>query len=385
MGTALRGWLAAAVATLLLGTAAASGRAEQRWSRQKAADWAKRHGWLVGCNFIPSTAINQLEMWQADTCDATTSDRELGGAADLGFNSVRVFLHNLLWDQDRNGFLKRLEQFLTIADRHRIGVVFVLLDGCWDPQPHLGKQRPPRPHLHNSGWVQAPGAAVLGDPTRHDQLRPYVEGVIRHFRTDQRIHAWDLFNEPDNPNTNSYGQAGLKTELPPERKARMARLLLEKAFRWARAAGPTQPLTAGLWRGRWSDPQALSPINKLMLENSDVVSFHCYGPLPQMRRCLQSLRQYGRPILCTEYMSRGTGCTFRAILPYLKEQRVAAYNWGLVAGKTQTQYPWSSWQRQFTAEPKLWFHDILRPDGRPYDAAEVAFIKSVTGKVRATH
>ncbi len=234
--------------------------------------------------------------------------------------------------------------------------------------------------MHNSGWVQAPGAAVLADPGRHEQLRPYIEGIIGHFRTDRRVHAWDLFNEPDNPNTDSYGQAGLRTELPPERKERLARLLLDKAFRWARTARPTQPLTAGLWRGDWSDPQALSPINKLMLDNSDVVSFHCYGPLEQMRHTVKSLRQYGRPILCSEYMSRVTGCTFQAVLPYLKEQGVGAYNWGLVAGKTQTQYPWTSWQRQLAAEPKLWHHDIFRPDGTPYDPAEVAFVRSVIGK-----
>ena len=114
-----------------------------RWSVEKANDWAKQTGWLVGCNFIPSTAINELEMWQADTFDPKTIDRELGWAQGLGFNCVRVFLHDLPWQQDSKGFLDRMDQFLTLADKHHIKVMFVLFDSCWNPDPKLGKQPAP--------------------------------------------------------------------------------------------------------------------------------------------------------------------------------------------------------------------------------------------------
>src|SRR3954452_17776183 len=119
------------------------------WPVAKAEGWGREHPWLAGCNFSPSTAINQLEMWQADSFDLPTIDRELGWAEGLGFNSVRVFLHHLLWEQDSQGFLRRIEQFLATADRHKSGVVLVLFDGVWDPFPHLGKQHTPRPGLHN--------------------------------------------------------------------------------------------------------------------------------------------------------------------------------------------------------------------------------------------
>lgn len=360
----------------------ARGEAPQRWPVERAAAWQARHPWLVGCNFIPSSAANQLEMWQADSFDPATIDRELGWAHGLGLNSVRVFLHNLVWEHDRAGLIQRMDRFLALAQKHRIGVVFVPLDGCWDPQPRLGKQPDPVPHLHNSRWLQAPGAAILNDPQRHERLRGYIVGVIGHFRDDPRVDAWDLFNEPDNPNGQSYGASGKGTELSPERKAQMATLLLEKAFSWARAAGPSQPLTAGLWQGDWSKPDALSPINRLMLEQSDVLSFHGYGNLEAMRRSVEALKAHRRPVLCTEYMSRGSGCTFDPVLGYLKQQRVGAYHWGLVAGKTQTQYPWESWRRRFTAEPEVWFHDVLRPDGTPFDPAEVKFIREATGKER---
>jgi Cellulase (glycosyl hydrolase family 5) len=344
------------------------------WPPERAAAWGREHPWLVGCNYIPSTAINQLEMWQADTFDPATIDRELGWAEGLGFNSVRVFLHDLLWEQDAPGFLSRMDQFLAIADRHKIGVVFVLFDAVWDPAPQLGKQRAPKPGLHNSGWVQSPGARVLADRARHDALKPYVAGVIGRFRSDRRVHAWDLFNEPDNTNRSSYGR------LEPAGKPELSLALLEKTFAWARAVEPSQPLTAGVWQGNLTDPDRLSPINRYMLTQSDVISFHNYRPLAELKKDVEALKRYRRPMLCTEYMARPAGSRFDPILPYLKEEHVGAYNWGFVAGKSQTIYPWDSWQKPYAAEPPVWFHDIFRPDGAPYDVGEVGFIRRVTGK-----
>ncbi len=344
------------------------------WPPERAAAWSREHPWLVGCNYIPSTAINQLEMWQADTFDPATIDRELGWAEGLGFNSIRVFLHDLLWEQDAPGFLARMDRFLAIADRHKIGVVFVVFDAVWDPAPQLGKQRDPKPGLHNSGWVQSPGARILADPARHDALKPYVAGVVGRFRADHRVHAWDLFNEPDNTNRSSYGR------LEPAGKPELSLALLKKTFAWARAVDPSQPLTAGVWIGSLADPDKLSTINRYMLTQSDIISFHNYRPLAELKKDVEALKRYGRPILCTEYMARPVGSRFDPILAYLKDEHVGAYCWGFVAGRSQTIYPWDSWQKPYTAEPPVWFHDIFRPDGTPYDPAEVAFIRGVTGK-----
>lgn len=362
------------VALALLGTGAVQAR--ERWSVEKAQAWYREQPWLVGCNFIPSTAINQLEMWQADTFDPQAIDRELGWAARLGFTSVRVFLHDLVWQQDADGFLHRIDTFLGLAAKHRIGVMFVLFDSVWDPFPKPGKQREPKPHVHNSGWVQGPGIEVLKDSARVDALQPYVTGVIGRFGKDRRVQAWDLVNEPDNTNGSSYGKH------EPKNKAELGLALLRKSMAWARAADPVQPLTAGVWIGNWGDPAKLSAVERFCLEESDVISFHNYGKLDDMKRCVENLRRYNRPLLCTEFMARGNGSTFDPILHYLKEQRVAAYCWGLVAGKTQTIYAWDSWRKAYTEEPKLWFHDIFRKDGTPYDPKEVEYIQRVTGKAR---
>jgi hypothetical protein len=364
----------AALAALCLLLPAASAPARERWSAERANAWHKEQPWLAGCNFIPSSAINQLEMWQADTFDPKTIDRELGWAAGLGFNSVRVFLHDLPWKEDSKGFLQRIDRFLAIADRHRIGVMFVLFDSVWDPFPKSGKQRAPRPHVHNSGWVQAPGIEVLKDPARVAALEPYVQGVVGRFRTDRRVHAWDVVNEPDNVNRPAY----VKHE--PKDKPALALALLKKAFAWARAVDPRQPLTAGVWIGTWGDPNKLSAVEKFCLGESDVISFHSYGKLDEMKKCVTNLRRYDRPLFCTEFMARGNGSTFDPILPYLKEQKVAGYCWGLVDGKTQTIYPWDSWTKKYTAAPRVWFHDVFHRDGKPYNPKEVAFIRKVTGK-----
>lgn len=349
-----------------------------RWTTAQANAWYAQQPWLVGANFSPSTAINQLEMWQADTWDPQTINRELGWAHELGFTSVRVFLHDLVWKNDRDGLLRRMEEFLNMADRHHIGVMFVLFDSVWDPYPQAGKQREPYPHRHNSGWVQSPGQDILKDPAKQDELKSYVQGVIGHFRNDRRVQVWDIFNEPDNL-VPQYRSVLLSN------KVEFALQLLKKTFVWAREVGPTQPLTSGVWIGNWPNEAKLSPTERCQLEESDVISFHTYDPLAGSQKCVQNLRRYERPILCTEFMARPRGSRFDPVLGYFKEQNVGAYCWGFVNGKTQTIYPWDSWDKQYTAEPQPWFHDILRADGTPFDKAETDYIKSVTKSGGSKH
>ena len=351
----------------------ASADVQDRWSADDINAWYAYRPWPVGCNFIPSTAINQLEMWQAETFDPDTIDRELGFAQGLGFNTVRVYLHDIPWRDDPDGFLHRVDEFLTIAERHGIAPLFVLFDACWDPSPKAGKQRDPRPHVHNSGWVQGPSVEVLNDPSRYAEMEPYVMAVLDRFGNDPRVFGWDLYNEPGNTNANSYGSLDLPN------KEEMSLRFLQEVYGWARRAKPQQPLTVGVWMGGWPDPAKLSPLNRFMLDYSDFISFHCYAPLEDVQSWVESLQRYGRPIVCTEYMSRPVGSTFQAVTPYLKEHRVGALNWGLVSGKTQTIYPWDSWNKTYTEEPPIWFHDILRADGTAFDPAEVEFVKKLTG------
>lgn len=370
--TALKLPLLLAAGAALSRVPRASAEEAGRWSPDRANRWYQAQGFLVGANYIPANAINQFEMFQPDTFDPRRIDTELGWARYYGHNTARVFLHDQLWTQDPRGFQARLGQFVDIAARHRIKPLFVFFDSCWDPHPKAGRQRAPRPGVHNSGWAQSPGADRLGDPRYVQVMHDYVTAVLTQFRSDDRVLGWDLWNEPDNP-AHQY-QSTERSD-----KEQLVTNLLPQIFRWARAVDPSQPLTSGVWHGDWGEPKGRTPISDIQLANADVVSFHSYAEPAGFESRIGELTPLGRPIICTEYMARPRGSTVESILPVAKRHNVGAINWGLVAGKTQTYFPWDSWDHPYTAVPKVWFHDLLRPDGRAFQDSEGQTIRKLAG------
>jgi hypothetical protein len=325
------------------------------WSVEKAQDWSKKLPWLRGSDFIPSSAINQLEMWQAESFDPTTIDRELRWAQKIGFNCMRVYLHHLAWEVDKEGFKKRIGEYLSIADKHGIKTIFVIFDDCWNPVYHPGKQPDPKPGVHNSGWVRDPGELILSNPGIVTYLEEYVKDLITSFRDDQRIILWDLYNEPGN---SDYGNKSLP--------------LLKLAFHWSREINPSQPVSAGIWN------QRLKELGAFQLLNSDIITYHNYSDEINHQKMIDTLKLYNRPMICTEYMARRNNSLFSNIMPILKAQNIGAINWGLVTGKTNTKYAWDT-PISDGSEPALWFHDIFRKDGTPYKQEEVDIIKKLTG------
>ncbi len=325
-----------------------------RWSEEQAIAWQEAHGWLRGSNFNPSTAINQLETWQAETFDEETIERELGWAAGIGMNCMRVYLHHLAWEIEREGFIKRMDRYLQIADSHGIGTIFVFFDDCWNPVYQAGKQPDPKPGIHNSGWVRDPGDLLYQDSTLMDLLEVYMKDVLTAFKEDKRIVLWDLYNEPGN---SGYGIKSME--------------LLKNAFDWAWEIRPSQPLSAGLWNASFTE------LNKFQLENSDVITYHNYSGPEQHRAAIDSLKRYKRPLVCTEYMARKFNSTFQSIMPMLAAENIGAINWGLVAGKSNTKYAWGD-PVPDGSDPELWFHEIFRPDGSPYKQDEIDVIMQLT-------
>ena len=347
--------------------------APARWTEAQANTWYDRQPWLVGANYVPSDAINEMEMFQAATFNPALNDKELGMAESIGMNTVRVFLQDQLWQSDPEGFKQRLNQFLEISARHHIRPLLVLFDSCWEPNPHLGPQHPPIPGVHNSGWVQSPGKARLLDRSVEPQLKAYVQGVVAAFAKDPRVLGWDVWNEPDNDGRDDPADVAAKVTRVNE--------LLPKVFAWARSIHPEQPLTSGVWKGNWNDPATESRTTKIQLAESDVISFHDYNWPEGFEARIAELRPLHRPLICTEYMARGNGSTFDTILPIAKRERVAAINWGLVAGKTQTYLPWDSWKRPYVdIQPTIWFHEVFRQDDTPYRQREVDLMRELTGR-----
>lgn len=346
-----------------------------RWSIERAQQWYSNEPWRIGCNFLPSSAINQLEMWQGGTYDGATIDRELGWAQGLGFNAVRVYLHDLIWRDDEAGFAARIDDFLRIATGRGMKTLVTLFDDCHRPDPVAGPQPLPVIGVHNSGWKQSPGQELLlqfhagtAPAAQTNRLRDYVQGVLKRFADDDRIMMWDVYNEPGQ---NSYGDRSNE--------------LLALVWDWAQAVRPSQPLTACM-------DGSIGERNIAMnFERSDILTFHCYDA-PQLEPIIARHMQAGggRPLICTEYMARERGTTFQFSLPIFKRHGVGCFNWGLVAGKSQTHFNWetvaqieSLRQRgQFVKpgepipEPPLWFHDIFRADGTPFDQAEIDFIRA---------
>ena len=325
-----------------------------QWTAQQAHEWYSRQPWYVGCNFAPSTAINQLEMWQKETFDLPTIRKELELAKSLGFNIVRVYLHNLLWEEDAKGFKERINIFLEVTDSLGIKVLFVLFDDCWNHTANLGVQPAPKPGVHNSGWVASPGRHRIINKIGWDHLEAYTKDILTSFSGDERVVIWDLYNEPGN-----------------EQMGDLSMELLQKVFEWAWAVRPTQPLTAASWNAE------LKNLNAFKREHSDIITFHNYRDSKTLEEEIEELKQFGRPIICTEYMARTSDSFFETHLPIFRKHNIGAINWGLVAGKTNTIFPWGS--PEGTNEPEVWFHDIFRKDGTPYDEKEIHAIRRITG------
>ena len=345
-----------------------------KWKKDKAISWYEEQPWLVGCNFLPSSAINQLEMFQDETFDFEVISKEVSWAQELGFNSLRVYLHDLLFDDSENLFNK-LDIFLDICCSHSIKPILVLFDDCHRPDPIKGIQPLPVSGVHNSGWQQSPGLELVESifegtisASEIERLECFVKGILERYKFDKRILMWDLYNEP--------GQGG---------KAEKSLKLLQLTWKWAHSVRPSQPLTSCL------DGSVGEEIIKYNAENSDIITFHTYRG-KDLEGNISRLKEIGRPLICTEYMARELGTTFQFSLPIFKDHNIGCYNWGLVVGKSQTHFNWETVSgldkkkedkeflqaRDIIPEPDLWFHDIFRKDGSAFDDREVAFIKKIT-------
>jgi hypothetical protein len=342
-----------AIAVLLLISTALT--AQTPWPVSKANKWYHDQPWITGANFIPSTAVNQLEMWQEASFDPATIQRELGYAAAIGFNMMRVYLHHTAWQEDGAGFKSRMKEYLSIADHYGIKTMFVFFDDCWKDQYRPGPQPVPKPGVHNSGWLKDPGSAIDNHPALMDTLEWYVKDILTTFKNDERVSCWDLYNEP--------GHFGHGDKSWP---------LLKNVVRWARTVQPDQPITIGIWN------KDFTSFNRFQLENSDILTFHNYRDTASLIAAIDTLLPYGRPLICTEYMKRPNNSTFSTHLPIFKNKKVGAINWGLVAGKTQTNYPQGN--KGGEPEPALWYHDIFRADGSAFDPEELLFIRSINNR-----
>ena len=352
---------------------------KQQWSKEQAQAWYQQKGWLCGFNYLPSTAVNWTDIWQQETFDAETIDRELGWAADAGYNTLRINLPFIVWEHDRDGLLARIEHFLTLADRHGFSTMLTLMDDCGfsGDEPYLGPQKPPVPGKHNSQAAASPGRDKVCDRDCWPQIERYIRDVIRQFRDDKRVLLWDLYNEPGNRGIFATGTVEV---LYDEKLETYAHELMKLAFQWAREEDPEQPLTVCAWRvppEEEGETFFQHPLDQTALGLSDVVSYHAYTNTGRMTAIIQQLQQLGRPLFCTEWLARHIGSTIEEQLPLMYTAKVAPYQWGLVRGKTQTWLPWPVIMSGSTDYCRLWFHDVFEENGIPFSRNEIALMRKL--------
>lgn len=331
-----------------------------RWSEEKANEWYYSQDWAVGCDYIVSDAINQIEMWQESTFNPTLIDKELAVAEELGFNTVRLFLHDLVYESDPKGFKMRVAQVLDICEIHGIKVVmtFFTNGGKFD-DVKLGQQPEPTPGIHNPEWRQTPGAKAVNDPAQWPRLEKYVKDILKTFKNDKRIYCWCLYNEPENDNRGA-------NSLP----------LMRETFKWAWEVNPDQPLTAPYASLMANDDRSNLAVWGFLAENCDIMSFHCYNPVATlMDKYINPLKKMNRPIICTECVGRPANTLFD-MYAICRKENIGVLSFGLFDSKMQCKFHWDS--KKGAKEPKVWFHDIFHADGTPYDQKEIDFIKDIT-------
>jgi Cellulase (glycosyl hydrolase family 5) len=327
-----------------------------QWSTEKAWKWYKSQPWLCGVNYIPSDAINYTAMWDKTSFNPKLIDKELALAQGTGLNCVRVVLQYAVYADDPGYFLKTMDSFLSICNKHGIKVMPAFFDDCSfgaSNDPVIGKQPEPLEGWYAWAWSPSPGHTMVIDVRTHPLLEKYVKDIITKFKDDNRILLWDLYNEPTNSN--------LKARSLP---------LVKSVFIWARKINPSQPLTIAVFND-------YKELNDIIYANSDIITFHCYNNKEETAAYIGRLKVYNRPVICSEWMNRPRNSTVEDILPLFKEQNVGNILWGLVNGKSQTNLPWG-FRPEKLPYTGVWQHDLFTGEFHPYKSEEIELIKKLT-------
>ena len=328
------------------------------WSADRAWKWYNENPWICGFNYIPANAINYTAMWDKTSFSPELIDKELALAETTGFNTVRVVLQFMVWENDPRYFRETFAKFLSICTKHKMKVMPAFFDDCVfgeNIDPSLGKQPEPREGWYAWAWSPSPGHTMVKDSSTYFRLEIYVKDVIGAFKNDPAITAWDLYNEPTN--------SGLGEKSLP---------LVRKVFAWAREVNPSQPLTIA-WFG---NDKALSDV---IFGNSDVITFHCYSNKEETAKVIRMLKQYKRPIICTEWLNRPLGSSVESILPLFYAENIGSLHWGLVNGKTQTHLPWGHRPADLPYK-RIWQHDLYTNDYKAYSPYEIELFKTFISK-----
>ena len=356
----------------------------ERWSKEKAWEFWNSNPWMVGCNYVPALTPG-LSIWQSDTIEEIlpSVEKELELMKEIGFNTVRMWLDFNLWHHERDEYLDRVDRVLGILSSYGIRLMPVIFNDCvsfgkpkditihkpvgkqkWDKGYHGGHKDSPHvvPTEQPYGWIR------WDEEDQRPICEQYIRDLVKRFKDDERIIMWDLWNEPGN-----------------SKRGDMSIPYLKRVFEIAREENASQPLTVGVWcyppNYGVDESVELTPIQRLALDLSDIITFHNYSSIDEVKACVKALEKEGRPMANTEWLHRILGNTILEQLPLYYEKKIGSVHWGLVAGHGQFYLPWE-WLK--AARPELdytlWQHDIFNEDFTPYDEKEIELFKQYCNK-----
>ena len=351
-----------------------------RWSCERAWAWYNARPWLRGCNYMSADCANRIDQWQSHGWEERfrTTEEELKLMQQTGFNTVRLIVEYAVWKEEHDFFLAHFDRYLDLCAKYGISCMITLANDCMPPKgegwcmPYLGEQKYDwgyhggRKRSQHSLLHTGPAPHYyLDDAESREDYFAMVRELVTLHKNDERICIWDVYNEPGH-----------------SRRAGLALPLLKRMFEEVRACDPSQPLTAGVWHFEFTDDAILvNDVERYALENSDLISYHFYRDYERHVRLIKWLKEQGRPILNTEWLGRCLHNDIFSLIPLFYLEKIGCYNWGFVAGKYQTYEPWEgTWQRyangtETDVDFTKWFHDLYRPNLRPYDPKEIDLIQ----------
>lgn len=349
-----------------------------QWTKEKAWAWYNARPWLRGCNYMSADCANRVDQWQEYGFEERfeTTRKELALMQQTGFNTVRLILEYIVWEQEHDGFMERFERYIELCHSFGISCMITLANDCMQPKSELW--RPPYLGEQSYAWGYHGGRiksqhGVLTEPSPHVYLDDpktregyfeMVKEIVTKYKDDERICMWDVYNEPGNA-----------------RRQHVTMPNLERIFAICRRIDPSQPLTCAVWSMSPDPAKPLNAVEQYALDHSDIVSYHCYKNFNDHVQILSRLKKLGRPIVNTEWLARIYHNDVFDVFPLFFLEKIGCYNWGFVAGKYQTYEPWeSTWvkyenQTETDVDFTKWFHDLYRPNHRPYDPKEIAVIR----------
>ncbi len=346
-----------------------------KWTKERAWEWYNNRPWIRGCNYMSADCANRIDQWQSYGFEERleTTEKELALMAELGYNSVRLILEFIVWDEEHDSFLERFERYISLCSKYGISCMIVLANDCMRPKGlevnSLGEQKVDWGYhggrkMSQHGKLSGMGHHVLDEPDKAPRYFEMVREIVERYKDDERIIMWNIYNEVGNSHRWQVSMPNLK-----------------KIFEIVREIDPIQPLTCETFSLGEGEIEDITEVEKYALEQSDIISYHNYGTYDINIRIIKKLKRYGRPVLCTEWLARCLDNNIQEMFPLFYLEKIGCYNWGFVAGKYQTYEPWNSVWENYDENPDLkwdftkWFHDLYRPNHRPYDPKEIEIIK----------